>query len=353
MKPKLLIYVAAILAAIGVGVFVFKGVAPAVILPSEPIFQIGPWAVRNTILTSWLVIVFLVVTSLLATRGMALVPVRSLQNFVEALLEWMYGIVEDAAGPANARRFFPLIGTIFLYVVCSNWFGLLPFYGTFGRVSTPEVAPGQTGRAVALQTYHLGPLPIAVEPLNPKPIELKSSPSGDVERTDGQPLARSDGTPTAGTIVPFFRSVFSDANAPLSIAIISFIAVEYWGLSTLGVGTYLGKFFNLKALARGPMGAIDVVVGLLELISEFVRVISFTFRLLGNIFAGEVLIIYMTFLVPFIIPTLFYGLELFVGFIQASVFALLTLVFAVMAVEHHESHEQHHAGQEQIELEPA
>ncbi len=212
---------------------------------------------------------------------------------------------------------------------------------------------GQTSHAVILRTFHLGPLPIAVEPLHPQSIEVKGNSAGEAERVDGQPLVSSDGSSLAGTVVPFFRSVFSDANAPLSIAIISFITVEYWGLSTLGVGTYLGKFFNVKALARGPMGVIDVVVGLLELISEFVRIISFTFRLLGNIFAGEVLIIYMTFLVPFIVPTLFYGLELFVGFIQASVFALLTLVFAVMAVEPHDSHEPHAAGQEQVELEPA
>lgn len=353
MKLKPLLFVAAILAVIGIGAVLFKGVPPEVILPSEPIFNIGPWAVRNTVLTSWLVIVFLVVMSLIATRGMAMVPVRFLQNFVEAVLEWMYGIVEDAAGPANARRFFPLVGTIFLYVICSNWFGLLPFYSTIGRVSTPDVAAGQTGRAVVFQTYRLGPLPIAVEPLHPQSVEVKSGDNGEAARSDGQPMNAPDGSQSTGTLVPFFRSVFSDANAPLSIALVSFVAVEYWGLTALGIGTYLGKFFQIKALKRGPMGGIDVFVGLLELLSEFVRIISFTFRLLGNIFAGEVLLIYMTFLVPFVVPTLFYALELFVGFIQASVFALLTLVFAIMAVEHHDSHEQHEAGHEQVELEPA
>jgi F-type H+-transporting ATPase subunit a len=345
--------VVAILAAIGIGAVVFRGVAPQVILPSEPIVQIGPWAVRNTILSSWLVIAFLVIMSLVATRSMALVPVRFLQNFVEAVLEWMYGIVEDAAGPANARRFFPLIGTIFLYVVCSNWFGLLPIYGTFGRISTPEVAQGETREAAVFQRYHLGPLPLAVVPLHPQSVEVKSGDNGETVRTDGQPMTSPDGSQITGTLVPFFRSVFSDANAPLSIALVSFVAVEYWGLSTLGAGTYLGKFFQFKALKRGPMGIIDVFVGLLELLSEFVRIISFTFRLLGNIFAGEVLLIYMTFLVPFLVPTVFYALELFVGFIQGSVFALLTLVFAIMAVEHHDSQEQHEAGHEGVELEPA
>jgi F-type H+-transporting ATPase subunit a len=353
VRPKLLIWIVAILGVIGLGVFLFKGVSPEVILPSETIFHIGPWAVRNTVLTSWLVILFLVSVSFIATRNLSLVPVRFLQNFVESVLEWAYGIVEDAAGPANARRFFPLVATIFLYVICSNWFGLLPVYSTIGRVTTPEVASGATGRAVVLQTFHLGPIPIAIEPLHPKSVEVKGNQNGEPERTDGGALTSADGTPVAGTIVPFFRSVFSDANAPLSIAIISFIAVEYWGFSALGVRTYLAKFFNFKALFSGqPLGIIDVFVGFLELLSEFVRIISFTFRLLGNIFAGEVLLIYMTFLVPFVVPTLFYGLEVFVGFIQASVFALLTLVFGIMAVEHHDSGEHEHAGHE-VELEPA
>lgn len=355
MKPKGWLYLIGVLVVIGAGIVLFKGVAPQVILPSETIFNIGPWAVRNTLLTSWFVIIFLVVISFIATRNLTPVPVRFLQNFVEALLEWMYGLVEDVAGPTNARRFFPLIATMFLYVICSNWFGLLPFFSTIGRVTTPDVAAGQTATAVAFQTYHLGPIPIAIEPLHPKPVDVQANANGDVVRADGQPLVSASGSESVGTLVPFFRSVFSDANAPLSIAIVSFIAVEYWGFSTLGFGTYLGKFFNFKALMRGqPLGVLDIFVGLLELLSEFVRIISFTFRLLGNIFAGEVLLIYMTFLVPLVVPTLFYGLEVFVGFIQASVFALLTLVFAVMAVEHHDTEGEHAgSGQEHVELEPA
>jgi len=126
--------------------------------------------------------------------------------------------------------------------------------------------------------------------------------------------------------------------------------VEYWGLSTLGVGTYLGKFFNFKALLHGkPLGMIDVFVGVLELISELVRIVSFTFRLLGNTFAADTLFIFITFLVPFFIPMAFYGLDLFDGFVQGSIFALLTLVFAAMAVEHHAESSEHG----EVELEPA
>jgi F-type H+-transporting ATPase subunit a len=128
--------------------------------------------------------------------------------------------------------------------------------------------------------------------------------------------------------------VNTDANSPLAIALWSFIFVELWGLQSLG-SKYLGKFFAFPPFAKGS-GPIGVFVGFLELLSEFIRIISFTFRLFGNIFAGDVLILFMSFLVPFILPTIFYGLETFVGFIQAAVFALLTLVFAVMAVEHHD-----------------
>src|SRR5690606_22629692 len=112
------------------------------------------------------------------------------------------------------------------------------------------------------------------------------------------PTLDEDGTFT-GIIAPYFRSVMTDVNAPLAIAIFSFIFVEFWGLSTLGIG-YLGKFFAFGRLLKGnPMGIIDVFVGLLELVSELSRIVSFTFRLFGNIFAGEVLLLMMTFLVPF------------------------------------------------------
>jgi hypothetical protein len=139
---------------------------------------------------------------------------------------------------------------------------------------------------------------------------------------------------TLGLVIPFFRGTFSDVNNTLAMGIIAFIFIEFWGLQALGIG-YLTKFFNLKGIMS--------FVGFLELLSEFIRIISFTFRLFGNIFAGEVLILMLTFLMPFLLVDVIYGLELFVGFIQAAVFALLTLVFATMAVEHHDE-EGHHEG---------
>lgn len=135
-----------------------------------------------------------------------------------------------------------------------------------------------------------------------------------------------------GVVIPLFRSAFADVSNTLAIAIISFIMVEFWGIQTLGAG-YLKKFFNFSS-------PINFFVGFLELISEFVRIISFTFRLFGNLFGGEVLIVMITYIVPFLLVDIVYGMELFFGFIQAAIFALLTLVFAVMAVESH-SEESH------------
>ena len=139
---------------------------------------------------------------------------------------------------------------------------------------------------------------------------------------------------TVGHLVPFLRSANADINVTLAMAIVAMVMVHYWGLSILGAVGHLGKFINFR---EGPIGFF---VGILEIISEIAKVISFTFRLFGNIFAGEVLLMAMGFLLPLIGIIPFMGLELFVGIIQAFIFSMLTLVFASMASishggEHH------------------
>ena len=142
-----------------------------------------------------------------------------------------------------------------------------------------------------------------------------------------------------GLVIPYFRGVYSDVNNTLALGLIAFIMIELWGFQALGL-SYLGKFFNFS-------GPIPFFVGFLELLSELIRVVSFAFRLFGNIFAGEVLVLMLTFLMPFLFVDIIYGLELFVGFIQASVFSLLVLVFGSMATEHHgEEHHEGHADEE-------
>ena len=189
----------------------------------------------------------------------------------------MYGFVEGVAGPKYAPRFFPLFATIFLFVVVNAWIGLLPFYPSLGFMNE----------------------------------------EGEITRH----LLRPAGT---------------DLNMPLALAIISFVFVEFWGIRVLGF-RYFGKFFRFGALLKGNIfqGFIDIFVGLLELLSEFVRIISFTFRLFGNMTAGEILLLVTAFLIPFVFSLPFYGLELLVGLIQALIFSGLTLVFVTIAVTPH------------------
>lgn len=143
-----------------------------------------------------------------------------------------------------------------------------------------------------------------------------------------------------GLLVPFFRGASTDLNTTLAIAIFAMVSVQFWGFRTLGFSGYAGKFiFNP---IKDPIGAF---VGLLELIGEGIKVISFTFRLFGNMFAGEILLIAMGFLLPLIGIIPFLGLELFVGVIQAAIFSVLTLIFGSLAIIAHEhgDHDEHEA----------
>ncbi len=145
---------------------------------------------------------------------------------------------------------------------------------------------------------------------------------------------KADGKKLA-VIYPYFRSFNTDLNSPLSLAIISVCFIEFWGITALGVAKYGGKF--IRNPLKDPIGAF---VGLLEAVAEFARLISFTFRLFGNMIAGEILLLVMTFLIPFLIALPFYGLEVFVGAVQGFVFFALTIAFGALAVASHD-HEEH------------
>jgi F-type H+-transporting ATPase subunit a len=136
------------------------------------------------------------------------------------------------------------------------------------------------------------------------------------------------------TVVPYARAAATDINVPLALAVISFVTIQVFGVMSLRWG-YLGKFINTNGLARGGMGIMDFGVGLFELILEPVKIISLTFRLLGNIFGGGILLVVVTSLIPFLVPLGLYMFEMFVGAIQAYVFAMLTLVFSAMAMAGH------------------
>ena len=239
----------------------------------------GQFLLTNTILSSLVTTAILLLLFILGTSRMRLVPGR-LQGLVEAMVEGLLSFVESVVGPQRARQILPLIATIFLFVVVNAWLGLLPIYQSLGFVK------------------------------------------GD------------------GLEATLLRPAGTDLNMPLALALVSFLFVEGLGFRTLGLG-YLGKFFRFGNLLRGRifMGLIDLFVGVLELLSELVRLISFTFRLFGNMLAGEILLLVSAFLVSFVFTVPFYGLELLVGFVQALIFAGLTLVFAAMAlIPHGEEH---------------
>jgi F-type H+-transporting ATPase subunit a len=312
-----------------VGFLFVGGSAPVIVVAPETVGHIGPLAVTNTMLTGWCVVVVVAAIGIIAGRGLKLVP-TGFAGAVEAAVVAFYDICVQVAGEKNGRRFFPVCATIFFFILVSNYMGLLPFFNVVGKT---EPAHG-TNQPVMSQSSIAG-LDYAYIPLTPDTVDT---------RTGATPLAPSEpGGKFSGVIAPFFRSTMTDVNAPLAIALWSAIFVEFWALSTLGP-MYLTKFFNFSRIVRlKPIGIIDVFVGILEFVSELARIVSFTFRLFGNIFAGDVVLLMGTFLVPFLLVDIFYGLEMFVGLIQSFIFAMLTLVFAHSAVTFsHGDHAEEH-----------
>lgn len=360
-----------VLALMVFGFLFFRGPAPTIIVAPEAIFHLGSLTVTNTMFTSWLVVLLLCGVAVLAGPRMQLVP-SGFSGFIEAIVAGFFGVVAGVVGEERARQFFMLVATIFFYVITSNYLGLLPGNMFVGKPEIGHGAPPVEMRpaniagidvlyvpfgAKAGEAHEAGADSHAADPkaatdthatdtksmaADTKTADSKAKGAADEHAADSDDHSGDVAGTQYGILAPFLRSVNTDINTPLAIAIYSFIFVELWGFQALGIG-YLKKFFNFGALAKGPMGLIDVFVGLLELVSELSRMVSFTFRLFGNVFAGEVLLTMMGFLVPLVLIDVFYGLELFVGAIQAFVFAMLTLVFAQSAVAHHgDDHEEGH-----------
>ena len=240
------------------------------------------FAITNTLLSAWVASIIIVLFFVLGARKKAMVPGR-FQSVVESIFEGVLSFASSVLGPEMARKAFPVVATIFFFVLFNAWIALflVPLY-----------------QAVGFGSGGLWDFKLEAHLIRP-----------------------------AGT----------DVNMPLALALVSFVFVEYWGIRVLGLG-YFKKFFAFGNILRGrPSGLIDVFVGILELISELVRIVSFTFRLFGNMTAGEILVVMITFLVPFVANVFVFGLELLVGLIQAVIFSGLTLVFLSLAV-HHEEH---------------
>lgn len=244
---------------------------PHISLKAEEIFNLGGFPVTNTLILSTLVLLLLSGLGFFLSRRLRLVP-AGMQNVAEFILENLLQLMDSVLGERRkSERYLPLVATIFLFILFSNWLGLLPGVGSLGIENGHE-------------------------------------------------------------FTPLLRAPASDLNFTLALGLLTVIAINIFGAKALGIRAHLGKYFQF----RNPVMAF---VGLLELVSEFAKVISFSFRLFGNILAGEVLLIIVSFLVPYAAPLPFLFLEIFVGFVQAFVFAMLALVFiAIHTVEHSEIH---------------
>ena len=256
-------------------------------------YQDNNFIITNAILSSWIASIVLVLLFVLGARKAAMIPGR-FQNFVEIAVEGLLNFVAGTVGREHSRLIFPVIATIFLFVLINAWIALLPIYPSLGFKE------------------------------------------GDIVQ------------------IHLLRPAGTDINMPLALALVSFVFVVWLGFKMLGIG-YLTKFIRIGSLKKGfaalfKFQILDAFqymldfffVGPLEAFSELVRLISFTFRLFGNMTAGEILVLVSAFLVPFLATMGVYGLELLVGFIQALIFSGLTLVFAAIAITaHHDEGEAH------------
>jgi F-type H+-transporting ATPase subunit a len=255
-------------------------------LHAEKIFWLGPLPITNSMIMMWIVAVAVIVFAQIATKKMALVP-SGLQNFAEWIVESLYNFLEGILGQHLIKRTFWFFGGLFFLILFANWAALIPGVGTIGLAQ--EGVPGDT-------------------------------------------------------FVPFFRGANADLNQTAAMAMTFAVLWFYWALTENGFGGFASHIFAPKGKFGGLMKIFMIVVfgavGILELISIAVRPVALSFRLFGNIFAGENVLESMQMVVPkwlmWLPPLPFYFIEILVGLIQAVVFTLLTSVFLKLICEHHD-----------------
>jgi F-type H+-transporting ATPase subunit a len=323
MRNRILI-ILGVLFLVGLGLY-FAGVRMTdadlhISAKAEPVFCIGGqldgaecspgtlFPVTNSLILTVIVDLLLLGLIVFGVRNMQLVP-RGLQNLIEVVIEAFYNFALGV-DRKNVAKFFALPATIFLFFLLGNLAGLLPTVGSVGwcvEKHAAEAVPASTVEGAS---------------------DEKVGPSAIFAGLPGY-------CPAGNFVLPWLRAPAADLNVTIAWALVAVFMIEFYGFQALGLG-YLGKFFinPLKG------GAINTFVGLLEFISEIMRIVAFAFRIFGNIFGGEVILVVMSFLFPFILPLPFYGFEVFVAFIQAVIFAVLTLVFSSLAVQAH-GHDDH------------
>jgi len=267
------------------------------------IFRIFGFPVTNTLLDTWLSGIVLILFFALTMRHHRLIPGRW-QNAAEYLVEFLIGIISTVVGGdrTKAKKFFPLVATFFLFILVANLFDVVPGVDTVGAVNA-------------------------------------------------QALAASHGQPVLGfllfgnasnAIIPWLRPATTDLNLTIGMAVIAVITAQIFGFAAVGTGAQISKYINF----RSPLAFF---VGILELVGEIARIISLSFRLFGNIFAGTIVLSAFAFLLPVLGDIIFIPFEIFVAALQAFIFALLSLLYLQLATESHEHAEEEFHEAEQAE----
>jgi len=274
----------------------------------DVIFSINGFPITNTLIGTWISIIALITLFYFGTRKRELIP-SGLQNALEWIVEYLLSLAQSVAGKDKGRKFFPLVATFFIFILFCNLLDVFPGVETFGWIDL-----------TALRAAHLPP---------PTSIFL----FGDY----------------SNKLAPWIRPGTSDLNLTLAMALVSVITTQAFGFYTLGWREQLGKYFNFRALFKfNFQGFIEFFVGILEIVTELSRILSFSFRLFGNIFAGGAVLAVFAFILPFAADIVFIPLELFIAFVQALIFSLLTLVFLEIATTSHEGVETEMEARKQV-----
>lgn len=244
-----------------------------VTLHAEKLFSIAGLPITNTLITTALTSGIIISFALITSKKIALIPTSKIQLLSEIVIENIFSTIESLSDKKRALRFFPVVATFFIFILTANYLGQLPGFNTIG-----------------FRQIH-----------------------------DGKEV-----------FLPLFRGINSDLNVTLALALISVGVTHYFSITSIGIGSYLGRYFSLNP--------VNLFVGLLEIVAEITKVLSLSFRLFGNIFAGEALLLTISSLFAFVLPLPFLFLEIIVGFVQAVIFMMLTLVFMVILTEKHSAH---------------
>lgn len=265
-------------------------------LYAEPIAHVGSFTITNALFTSWVVVFVLIIIAIVVRTKIKSIP-KGIQNLFEIVIEGAEGLCDQVTNSrALTNKAFPVVFSVFMFVLLNNWMGLLPL-GGLGLIEQ-----GEHGKV----------------------------------------------------FIPLIRSGTADLNGTLPLALLSVIGSNLFGIISIGLWKTINKYVNLNVLGsiftkikKEPTvlltAPIQFAVGLIELVSEFAKIASLSFRLFGNVFAGEVLLASMGAILAYALPTPFMLLEVLVGVIQAFIFAILTLVYYTIASMDHDEHDEEHS----------